>query len=70
MRINLLPDMSNPRKRPKSLESMKEHSADGTTMAQSRPSEPPLGNDDTTLSPQYRTKKLKVLAKRESSRKF
>ncbi|UWU50872.1 Helix-turn-helix domain-containing protein [Limnospira platensis C1] len=42
--------MSNPRKRPKSLESMKEHSADGTKMAQSRPSEPPLGNDDTTLS--------------------
>ncbi|MFO7030088.1 transposase, partial [Limnospira fusiformis CCALA 023] len=30
MRINLLPDMSNPRKRSKSLESMKEHSADGT----------------------------------------
>ncbi|EKD08642.1 hypothetical protein SPLC1_S200420 [Arthrospira platensis C1] len=50
MRINLLPDMSNPRKPPKSLESMKEHSAYGTTMAQSRPSEPPLGNDDTTLS--------------------
>ncbi|ULB48371.1 transposase, partial [Limnospira fusiformis KN01] len=50
MRINLLPDMSNARKPPKSLESMKEHSAYGTTMAQSRPSEPPLGNDDTTLS--------------------
>jgi putative transposase len=29
---------------------MKEHSADGTKMAQSRPSELLLGNDDTTLS--------------------
>ena len=50
LRINLLPDMSSPRKRPKSLESMKEHSADGMKTDQSRPSEPPLGNDDITLS--------------------
>jgi putative transposase len=42
--------MSSPRKRPKSLESMKEHSADGMKTDQSRPSEPPQGNDDTTLS--------------------
>jgi putative transposase len=51
LRTNLLPDMSNPRKQPKSSGSTKEHSADGTKTAQSRPSKLPLGKDDTMSSP-------------------
>ncbi|AMW27151.1 hypothetical protein N39L_35730 [Limnospira platensis NIES-39] len=51
---------------------MKEHSADGTKMAQSRPSEPPLGNDDTTLShilmPSRSDKRKVVIYARVSSR--
>jgi len=42
--------MSSPRKRPKSLASTNEHSADGMKTAQSRPSEPLLDKGDTTLS--------------------
>ena len=51
---------------------MKEHSADGTKMAQSRPSELPLGNDDTTLShilmPSRSDKRKVVIYARVSSR--
>lgn len=48
--MDLLPNMSDPRKRRKPLESTNEPSADGKRMAQLKPSEPPLDKDGTTSS--------------------
>ena len=46
--MDLLLNMSNPRKRRKSLESTNEPSADGKRMAQLKPSEPLLDKEGTT----------------------
>ena len=65
-----MPDMSSPGKQRKSLESTKEHSADGMKTAQSRPSELPLDKGGTTLNlipPNQAVKSVKSFSMPESA---